>query len=393
MKTYKVLTLGSSGAGKTVFLASLFKQLSTQGEYSFFLEVADEHKRRFLNNVYTQVAIGEDWPQGTKYSEVDEWTFTCCVKTPDLRKYPACQFTYLDYAGGRITELLDRTTERDVRLDLVVAAKEADALLGILDGQKLCALMSGNNEVTVNLFLKQDLPILLNLMQGCRAPIQFVISKWDLVGRQFSLVQVRDRLLEIPAFADLVRARNHAGSPVRLIPTSSVGSDFVRPQPDGAMQKIPGAIPRPFQVEAPLAYVLSDGLRSRLSELLHQQPEQNPPKNNSGQNDWFLKAIMPILPFALNLSLQEALQALPHVLPQDYQFCKPILQSLVSLATSSFKGRTITAQQTEQQRRERDSSLKLVKDEETALKHAIDNFVLIQNRLQQYFPESELVLT
>lgn len=35
MENYKILTLGTSGAGKTVFLASMFKALSTQGEEGF----------------------------------------------------------------------------------------------------------------------------------------------------------------------------------------------------------------------------------------------------------------------------------------------------------------------------------------------------------------------
>ena len=46
MKTYNILTLGLSGAGKTVYLASLFKQLSTQGEQGFFLEIKENTARQ-----------------------------------------------------------------------------------------------------------------------------------------------------------------------------------------------------------------------------------------------------------------------------------------------------------------------------------------------------------
>lgn len=62
MKTYKIITLGASGSGKTVFLASMFKALSIQGDYTFFLEVEDPAKRKRLNAIYTQVITGDSWP-------------------------------------------------------------------------------------------------------------------------------------------------------------------------------------------------------------------------------------------------------------------------------------------------------------------------------------------
>lgn len=44
--------LGPSGSGKTVFLASMYKKLSTQGEHGFFLEIDGAEKRKRLNNIY-----------------------------------------------------------------------------------------------------------------------------------------------------------------------------------------------------------------------------------------------------------------------------------------------------------------------------------------------------
>lgn len=105
MNNYNIITLGPSGAGKTVFLASLFKSLSIQGEHGFFLEVEDNKKQTFLNKIYTEVISGETWPRGTMRGEVTQWVFTCCVKTQDLSKHPACKFTYFDYAGGLLTDL------------------------------------------------------------------------------------------------------------------------------------------------------------------------------------------------------------------------------------------------------------------------------------------------
>ena len=133
MKTYKIITLGASGSGKTVFLASMFKALSIQGDYTFFLEVEDQARRKRLNAIYTQVITGDSWPQGTKYSDVSEWSFNCRVKIPTLETYTACQFTYFDYAGGRLTD-----SEEDPEFENLI--QQASTVLGLLDGQKIYSL-------------------------------------------------------------------------------------------------------------------------------------------------------------------------------------------------------------------------------------------------------------
>ncbi|MHC5828813.1 MAG: ATP-binding protein, partial [Nostoc sp.] len=107
MNTYTVIMLGPSGSGKTVFLASMYKKLSTQGEHGFFLDVDGAEKRKRLNNIYTQIAVDDKWPKGTTYSEISEWTFTCRVQTENLPIYSACKFAYLDYAGGRLTDEME----------------------------------------------------------------------------------------------------------------------------------------------------------------------------------------------------------------------------------------------------------------------------------------------
>jgi GTPase SAR1 family protein len=48
MNNYKVVILGASGSGKTVFLASMFHELSTQGNRGFFLKAEGVNKPRLL---------------------------------------------------------------------------------------------------------------------------------------------------------------------------------------------------------------------------------------------------------------------------------------------------------------------------------------------------------
>lgn len=234
MNDYSVIMLDPSGSGKTVFLSSLYKKLSTQSELGFFLQVDTAEKRKRLNNIYTQVAADEKWPAGTRYSEVSEWTFTCRVQdTSDLSIYDACSFTYLDYAGGRITD--EKDDEKDGSSDFSDRFKTADALLGLLDGQKLCALM--RKEKLGKVWAVNDLRNMIDVMQGSRKPVHFVISKWDVVEQSYTLEQIRDQLLEIDEFKNLVKLRNQAGSPVRLIPVSAVGKGFAIAQDDGSMKK------------------------------------------------------------------------------------------------------------------------------------------------------------
>jgi len=59
VNTYKIVSLGASGAGKTVFLSSMFKALSIQGDYTFFLEVEDRTKEKILNAIYANVVTGD----------------------------------------------------------------------------------------------------------------------------------------------------------------------------------------------------------------------------------------------------------------------------------------------------------------------------------------------
>jgi hypothetical protein len=370
--------LGPSGSGKTVFLSSLYKKLSTQSELGFFLQVDTAEKRKRLNNIYTQVAVDEKWPAGTRYSEVSEWTFTCRVQNPsDLSIYDACSFSYLDYAGGRINEEVE---EEDGGSEFNDRFKSADALLGLLDGQKLCALMRKEKIGTV--WAINDLRNMIDVMQGSRKPVHFLISKWDTVEQIYTLEQIRDRLFEIDEFKNLVKLRNQAESPVRLIPVSAVGKGFAITQPDGSMKKT-GELPKPFQVEVPLACILPDMIKAMIEELIRKrQSEQATPievKPNIDFFDW------------LGQVFAGGLKTVQDLLPRKYQFADDILKTVINWAETPAQQKVaFAARRTEELRREQSESLKKVANEETALTHSINCFVSIQNQLSYRFPASEL---
>ncbi|MDY7002811.1 MAG: hypothetical protein SWX82_02225 [Cyanobacteriota bacterium] len=277
MKNYNIITLGPSGSGKTVFLASLFKQLSTSPSKEFFLTVSDNEQRKKLNEIYSRI-IGknQDWPSGTR--DITHVKFTGYVKNLDLdlENFPVCQFTYIDYGGGLITDTLP--DQRDV-FDFQENVPNADAVLAMIDGLKLLKLMRGENleNETILQFLLQDLPNMMQLINQCKrdTSVDFIISKWDLLEGNYNLSEITERLREkSPEFNNVVSNRIKAGCPVRLIPVSSIGMDFASLQSDGLMKKNPGAIPKPFHLEIPIAYVLIDDRVKAGNEALKSSSEK-----------------------------------------------------------------------------------------------------------------------
>lgn len=371
MKNYKIMTLGASGAGKTVFLASMFKELSIQGKHGFYLEVEAKQNEKLLDYIYSKIVTGDDWPQGTRFGEVSEWTFTCRVQTPNLNNYSACQFTYFDYAGGRLTDV-----EEDEELEELV--KQTDVILGLLDGQKLYSLMKDNNQTNTDNFLKKDLPSLLKWMHSCRVPIHFVITKWDLIEQEFSLEQVREHLLTIPEFEKFIRNRKDRGSLIRLIPVSSVGSNFATPQADGSMKKT-GETPCPFLLEVPIACVVPDLFKAGLSELINQQHKLERRNILSNLGRW----IKPMLNIGFVILGFADLGLVTYLL-------EILLDSMGLLGQEQEEA---TAKRSKGLRQKRDTSIKQVKNEQTALRHSLNSFLCIQNKFGIDFPKSDLRLS
>ncbi len=385
MKKFKIVTLGASGAGKTVFLASLFKALSIQKNNSFKLEVENPEQRKLLNSIYTQIITGDTWPPGTK--NVSEWTFNCCVQTEELENYTACQFTYFDYAGGRLTDV-------DEDRDFEKVVKQADAILGLLDGQKISAWLTGKNQPLIDTFLNTDLPSILKRMETCTVPVHFVISKWDLLDQnKFSLSQVYDRLLTIPKFGQLLQTQKNAGSPVRLIPVSAVGLEFATQQSDGSMKRNPGARPMPFLVEVPLACVLPDRLRQMFNEsqAKQKQVEEQNKKLGEGNSiilDVFLGSLE-LLGFGLD-GIGVLLELVDEA--EDIKAAKVVFK--IASFTNTFLKKGIqgfTENTGKANRNKREETLKSVEDEQTALKHALNVFKDFEEDLLNVFPGSRLV--
>jgi hypothetical protein len=103
--------------------------------------------------------------------------------------------------------------------------------------------------------------------------IHFIISKWDLIEDEYTLEEVKNHLLEIEQFRNIIMNRsNNNGNDkgvIRLIPVSSVGKGFAEQQTDGSMKKT-GKLPKPYNIELPIACILPDKLQEELRKMINE---------------------------------------------------------------------------------------------------------------------------
>ncbi len=376
MNTYKIVILGSSGSGKTTLLASMYYRLSIQSvDTGFFLRVSPE-QGYILNSRYQQMVVNRRWPEATPLREASTWDFTCMIPGKNSHVYSALQFSYLDYAGERLMY----PPGHDLNIAFEDSLKDADALLGLIDGRKMLSLMQ--NEPTSDRSVDLDLSNMLPLMQMSQSPVHFVITKWDLLQDKYSLGEVRDRLLKLAEFQEFVR--NHIRRfTVRLIPVSAVGLGFAKLQSDGFMRKVPGAHIQPFQVEVPLACVLPDQFQAQIARLKEKEAMRRGKSISSAPNltIWDL----------LGTGIGNVIRTMRGFLLGKYQFEDAQLAKLIQFVElgARTKGEDI-AKEVENLRFEQTSSLESVRDERTALAHIITSFLYLVSKLELDFPESNL---
>ena len=286
VETYNVVVLGESGSGKTVLLASLFKRLSTVGNLGFMLQT-DPQSRKKLLDAYSEIADpDQDWPRGTRATTAH--TFTCFARSPGGANVEACKFRYHDYAGGNLTD--DGVDDQD----LLKAIDESASIIVLLDGRKVLEFMQGL--ASGRSWALRALPNLLAVVEhkGAACPVQFVITKWDLLAHAYGLADVRDRLHEVQDFENVIAGRERSRIPIRLLPVSAVGRGFCAPAEDDprVMRKIHGRTPHPEGIDATIAAALLDSVRANLeaarSKAEAEAKRSPPPPGNAGFFAWLL---------------------------------------------------------------------------------------------------------
>ena len=279
----KIVALGGSGAGKSLYLASLYRKLTNS------LIIDDINEARKLNQICNDVlntTEGEVTNPGT--SDFKEWKFKWQLNIRKS-KYNVGSFTYLDYAGGRINGISEELKKEKEKLETEI--KKAHIVVVFLDGVKLIDLIRWRIGIPLSISSARELQSWLNqdifniiaylTINDCPCPIHFVITKWDaLVFKGFNdLSEVKNTLITtLPQLKEFIdnRATSHS-EPIRWIPISSLGEDIAEPKYDNegtftrmALTTINGnyqnAI-KPIYVDIVLSYAMIDTLKSQLRDL------------------------------------------------------------------------------------------------------------------------------
>jgi hypothetical protein len=272
--TFRVVALGTSGAGKTVLLASMFHELNhVTRTRSYELDTRIED-RMTLSGIHQQVSdSSRPWPSATGRSlaETREFVFDCVGRDDRGRRRSVARISYLDFAGVLLED--GAHTDSDAFRRLLGAVENASALLVLIDGRRVRQLL--DNDPSARSYFTHTMGTMLALAQRSTCPMHFVITKWDLLQDMpvlrglddaTRLDRVVDALTAHPQIAALVYAAG-PGRIVRMIPVSSVGPAFVELDRSGRVVKRADGELQPTNVDVPLAAVVPDIFRQVEAEL------------------------------------------------------------------------------------------------------------------------------
>ncbi|HEY4942295.1 MAG TPA: hypothetical protein VII56_12780 [Rhizomicrobium sp.] len=392
---FRVLMTGSSGSGKTTFLAAMYEYLSTiRPETGFFLTESGEHTPLLVRE-FNKLRNGT-FPPPTEHEQWAEMVFTTKV-IGGGRTYDACRFTYYDYAGGQFTGDKPNETARaeQAHRALLDSIGHAHSILGMIDGQKLLYAISpptivGPDAIRkgVSELLYTDLPLIVEAIQRNEGQpiIHFVISKWDILETAgVTLSQVKKLLLSVEKFRSCLEL-HPAGATARLIPVSAVGKGFAKIRQGNDPMKFemviePSAQPKPFQVEMPLACVLPDYIsvlkREVDAELAEAQKVNTEVRVKSGFL-WWRKV--------LDFAGRAGRTLLPPRIAEG-----PRAQKLLELlARPAAKSREEAAAQMAELEREKNSIVSGIQGRDDAFHVAALAFKRLATQLNDRFPDSEI---
>ncbi|MDT0547826.1 hypothetical protein [Streptomyces lonegramiae] len=365
-------------------------------------------QERKLTEVYSEVASSGDWPAPTDRTETPEWTFTCRMWT-EFGVFETLRIEYIDYAGEHLTHPVGEGSQ--VQDWFEERLETADALLGLLDGVKIRGLLFGNRGAED--FLRDDLAPMFSLMQGFPGPIHFVVTKWDLVEQNFTLADVKHRLMREPTFSQLVasrapgRTRRFPVPPgrIRLIPVSAVGRGFAVLDSEGKVRKLDRTNPSPMNVEIPLVSVLPD-LCVRAYETLRiseaqraagQDPQQELGEDQEDQGDQGDQADLSASPGRVRKLLAAGLspQLQAQLMKSGITVSPAVLAGFLDAALGAI-GQLVPRSPREVrrarrlQRSWRGRRVKSVKDEKSAVHHTLHQLVDRLGAFERAEPDSIL---
>ena len=271
--TFRVVALGLKGAGKTVFLASLFHALRAPDEHrSWFLD-GDLRQDQKLEDIYGHVedtgANGHPGHRSGKRASSCSIARYVTIVTP-IRCFASAIWTMREICWNQATRSTRRLTTssggpwRRMRC----SSSSMAGVAAVLNDPP-----AGHDD-----YFERRLSPLVGLAGRATCPVQLLVTKWDLVraadpgGRDKArLERVNDRLADCRITDATFHGQGPIQNKVRRIPVSAVGSGFADLHDDGRTEKRHNAKLNPMNVEVPLCAVLPDLLK-RVERSLDSQP-------------------------------------------------------------------------------------------------------------------------
>ena len=169
----KILMIGHSGAGKTSFMAGMYKHLGEKST-GYGIHSTNEKQKKQLSRLVENLNHGI-YPAGTDVQSIYNFEFT-------MDGQIIMPFDWVDYRGGA----LSATSENDPELkNLVKQIKSCDALVVFLDGAKLTS-SSWEIECEYNA-VSSCIDQALDKKRKSWFPISFVITKADTISLRAKL--------------------------------------------------------------------------------------------------------------------------------------------------------------------------------------------------------------
>jgi hypothetical protein len=382
---FQVFVLGTRGAGKTVFLASLFNLLSVQdvAENNFILSCRDTRNLNQLRKYFSQISNPEeDWPAGTFASQ--EYVFDC-EHMKDGQLIKLFKFRYFDFPGGFVTENKSET-ETNFILGQV---KNAHSVLVLLDGQKVLNLLNKQSPPSGETTLFDDLSMMVGLLQQCVGkPLHFAITKSDIL-KMHTLDAIRNALLRHKGFKNLIQQQCKK-YPVHLIPVSAVGENFAEYDPSSQkMIKRPDGLVEPQLVDLSLTLTIVDYLTVISNTISKEFPAD---AEGITVRNWVLKKLVsgaPLLGSSAGPVVDVGGQMLFHVAA-----IHPVFQILISVAATMGLRKAMHAggsrikEVIEEYKADVDNSFNKITDRRSAIDAIIKSQLLRALKFREQFPES-----
>ncbi|MFM8754400.1 MAG: TRAFAC clade GTPase domain-containing protein [Phenylobacterium sp.] len=250
---FDIFVLGTRASGKSVLLASLFRQLSSMnGVTNFYARCDDPEQHRELCDNYDQLLDTEaDWPAGTY--RIDSYDMRCFhrLRGKDLEVF---SIRFHDYPGGYVSNQIE---QRDY---VIERAEHCSSVMALIDGRKLLDRLE-DRETNPTHSLHRDLDSLVRVLQQCVGkPIHFVLTKADLMPpAKYPLGDIVDELKKHRGFNDILAQQVDSGASCFLIPVSAIGPGFALLDPgDGLIKKRRNGTIEPVNLDVMISAAMVD---------------------------------------------------------------------------------------------------------------------------------------